>query len=235
MDFDPGDHVLDLDQITVADILGDMEESSTKDVGLCNAAEEEEKDVHSINLIWRIPFVSSIQIHYVSRHNTISQTLTVDMISVNSDAFIICDTFARHVRQAQDGFPRLTFEADDYECLASPTARLNDICINGCLALLYSQSLSMNAAQCAILSTHDLPRVRHHADDNVLWRNVSWTHYWEKRTWILPIHRPSPVGHWVVCIIKFPSKQLFLFDSLAEQRPWKRDIKVFDISVHCAC
>jgi len=60
VDFDPGDHVLDLDQIAVADILGDMEESSAKDVGLCNAAEEEEKDVHSVNLIWRIPFISSI-------------------------------------------------------------------------------------------------------------------------------------------------------------------------------
>ncbi|KIO03681.1 hypothetical protein M404DRAFT_54211, partial [Pisolithus tinctorius Marx 270] len=66
----------------------------------------------------------------------------------------------------------------------------------------------------------------YHAEDNVLWRNISWTWYWEKTMWILPIHQPSPVGHWVLCVIKFPSKQLLLFDSLAEQKPWKQDIKV---------
>jgi len=228
-DIDPGDHVLDLDQIALADILEDTEApSSAKDDGLCNAAEEEEeKNTHSVDLIWRLPFVSSIRIYYVLCRNTISQTLGIDTITINSNAFTICDIFARRIRQAQDGFPHLTFEADDYECLASPTARLNDICINNCSALLYSQFLSLNAAQCTILSTHNLPRVRYHADDNVLWRNVAWTHYWEKCVWILPIHRLSPVGHWVICIIKFSSKQLLLFDSLAEQKPWKRDIKVF--------
>ncbi|KIN98612.1 hypothetical protein M404DRAFT_94875, partial [Pisolithus tinctorius Marx 270] len=77
-----------------------------------------------------------------------------------------------------------------------------------------------------ILSTHDLPRIRYHAEDNILWRNTSRTCYWEKPIWILPIHRPSPAGHWVVCIVKFTSKQILLFDSLAEQKPWKRDIKV---------
>jgi len=152
--------------------------------------------------------------------NTISQTLGIDTITINSNVF------ARHIRQAQDGFPHLTFEADNYECLASPTTQLNDICINNCSALLDSQFLSLNTVQCAILSTHDLPRIRYHADDNVLWHNIAWTHYWEKCVWILPIHHPSPVGHWVICIIKFSSKQL-LFDSLAEQKPWKCDIKVF--------
>ncbi|KIO00407.1 hypothetical protein M404DRAFT_72927, partial [Pisolithus tinctorius Marx 270] len=69
---------------------------------------------------------------------------------------------------------------------------------------------------CAIFSTHDLLHIRYHAKDNVLWHNISWTRYWEKMTWILPIHWPSPVGHWVLCVVKFPSKQLLLFDSLAE-------------------
>lgn len=77
-----------------------------------------------------------------------------------------------------------------------------------------------------MLSTHDLPRICYHAEDNALWCNVSWTCYWEKSIWILPIHRPSPAGHWVICIVKFSSKQLLLFDSLVEQRPWKHNIKV---------
>ena len=144
-----------------------------------------------------------------------------------SNTLIIHGVFATCIRNPQDGFPRQTFEMDDYERLACQTARLNDICINGCSALLYSRFLSWNAAQCAILSTHDLPRIRYHAEDNVLWRNISWTRYWEKPTWILPIHRPSPVGHWVVCIIKINSKQLLLFDSFAEKKPWKHEIKVF--------
>ncbi|KIM60110.1 hypothetical protein SCLCIDRAFT_74981, partial [Scleroderma citrinum Foug A] len=78
----------------------------------------------------------------------------------------------------------------------------------------------------AILSTHDLPRIHYNVTDNVLWRNTSWTRYWEKDVWILPIHRLSCVGHWVVCIIDFSSKRLLLFDSLAECKSWKKDIQV---------
>ncbi|KIJ57552.1 hypothetical protein HYDPIDRAFT_104106, partial [Hydnomerulius pinastri MD-312] len=78
----------------------------------------------------------------------------------------------------------------------------------------------------AIFSTHDLPRIRYNASDDVLWRNTSWTKYWEKSIWILPIHRPSPCGHWVLCTIDLTSQRLFLFDSLAEQRPWKNDVQV---------
>ena len=154
------------------------------------------------------------------------QTLAVDTINIYSETLIVRGVYARRVRQSQDGFPRQTFETDDYERLASPTGRLNDACINGCSALLYSKFLAASAAQCAVLSTHDLPHIRYHAQDDVLWRNVLWTRYWEKSIWILPIHRPSPAGHWVICVVKLTSKQLLLFDSLAEQKPWKHDIKV---------
>ncbi|KIM65571.1 hypothetical protein SCLCIDRAFT_112855, partial [Scleroderma citrinum Foug A] len=77
-----------------------------------------------------------------------------------------------------------------------------------------------------ILSTHDLPRIRHDADDDTLWHNVSWTHFWEKPICILPIHHPLPVGHWVLCTIYFHSRQVLLFDSFAEEQPWMQDIKV---------
>ncbi|KAG2104683.1 uncharacterized protein F5147DRAFT_746521 [Suillus discolor] len=83
----------------------------------------------------------------------------------------------------------------DISFLGSPTARLNDVCINGCAILLHDAHMSTPVAQhIAILSTHNLP------------------------LWILPIHRPAPVGHWVLCIIYRSSKEFHLFDSFAEER-----------------
>jgi len=230
VDFDPTERILDADQIALADVLEDTEAHPSADEEDPCDVEEDPKNAHSVDFVWQIPFVSSIKI-WPYLVTFAPQSLAVDRLDINTDTLIVHGVFARRVREPQDGFPRQTFEADDYERLASPTARLNDTCVNGCSALLYSEFLSSAAAQCAILSTHDLPRVRYHAQDDALWHNISWTRYWEKPTWILPIHCPSPVGHWVVCIIKFTLKQLLLFDSLAEQRPWKHDIKVFE----CFC
>ncbi|KAF8833114.1 hypothetical protein BDN67DRAFT_874414, partial [Paxillus ammoniavirescens] len=50
--------------------------------------------------------------------------------------------------------------------------------------------------------------------------------YWEKSTWILPIHRPSAGGHWLLCTIELTSKKLIVFDSLAERTLWKNDVEV---------
>jgi Ulp1 family protease len=85
---------------------------------------------------------------------------------------------------------------------------------------------------CAILSTHDLSRIRYNASDDILWRNTVWTSFWEKDIWIIPIHRPAPVGHWVFCAVYFATKELHLFDSLAARRPWQNDVKVSD---HLSC
>ena len=133
------------------------------------------------------------------------------------------------IRAPIDGFPQQTFIPSDISILASPNGLLNDNCINGCAALLYSAFLP-TAACCAILSTHDLPWIRHKANDDSLWCNALWTQFWDKPMWVLPIHHPVPYGHWVLCTISFPSRQLFLFDSLAEQRPWQNDIKVSPLS-----
>lgn len=126
------------------------------------------------------------------------------------------------------GCPLQIFEPKDIVLLASPTALLNDSCINGCTVLLYSEVVQLlpTVKQYALFSTHDLPRIRYNAPDDVLWRNMSWTCYWAKEVWILPIHRPSNVGHWVLCVVHLRSKELHLFDSFAERKPWKSDIKV---------
>ncbi|KAG2117886.1 uncharacterized protein F5147DRAFT_565833, partial [Suillus discolor] len=53
--------------------------------------------------------------------------------------------------------------------------------------------------------------------------------YWAKEVWILFIHRPSNVGHWVLCVVHLQSKKLHLFDSFAEWKPWKVNIKVHEL------
>jgi Ulp1 family protease len=130
---------------------------------------------------------------------------------------------AKRIRPRRDGFPRQVFDAKDISCLSSPTAYLNDVCINSCAALLYSQ-FKLPTVDCAILSTYDLMRIRCNSPDEMIWRNTSWTSYWEKNVWILPIQRPSGFGHWVACIIYFQTKEIHLFDSLAGS--WECDINV---------
>lgn len=126
------------------------------------------------------------------------------------------------------------FGPDDIGRFISPTALLNDECINGGALLLQSQlelsvdqdtSPHFNPRSVAILSTHDLVRVRYAATDEQVWRNVKRTEFWSKDVWILPIHRQDTC-HWVVCIIYPARKSLRLFDSFANRRAWHKDVKV---------
>lgn len=106
--------------------------------------------------------------------------------------------------------------------LASPTARINDVCINGCIPLLLSLINPSCAHRFAIFSTFDLPRARY-KNDNELFKAMKHTKFWTKDTWILPIYRP---GHWVLCIADFVRRELRLFDSLAQKEPWRADVNV---------
>ncbi|EGO05107.1 hypothetical protein SERLA73DRAFT_45356, partial [Serpula lacrymans var. lacrymans S7.3] len=124
------------------------------------------------------------------------------------------------------GFAQQTFETSDISRLSSSTAHLNNICMNGCATLLYSEFKSPYTQQCALLSTHDLLHIQYKASNDALWRNMSWTSCWDKDIWIIPIHRPHPVGHWVLCIAHFSTKELHLFDSFADKKGWKADVKV---------
>ena len=127
---------------------------------------------------------------------------------------------------AMDGFRSLTFEPCDIARLASPTECVNDICINGCIPLLFSIIKPTEPNQFAVFSTYDLTHVRYNATDKLLWKATAHTMFWLKDVWIIPIHRPSIVGHWVLCIAHISRRELWLFDSLGEQRPWKADIQV---------
>lgn len=103
---------------------------------------------------------------------------------------------------------------------------LNDECINGAALLLQSHFISeFGNSDVAILTTHDLVRVRYGASDDQLWRNAKRSEYWRKSTWVLPIHRKDDY-HWVLCIIYPERKQLHLMDSFADRRSWFPDVKV---------
>jgi hypothetical protein len=67
---------------------------------------------------------------------------------------------------------------------------------------------------------------RRQATDDVLWRNIKNTTFWDKEVWIFPVHRSSP-GHWVLCTAYIRERRLLLFDSLGGRRDWDNDVKVY--------
>ncbi|EIW84350.1 hypothetical protein CONPUDRAFT_50174 [Coniophora puteana RWD-64-598 SS2] len=127
---------------------------------------------------------------------------------------------------AHNGMRRQIFDVEALEILESPTALLDDVCINGCATLLYHACHTPNSHQIAIFSTHDLVRIREECPDDILWRQTRWMSYWQKDVWIIPIHRPEGGGHWVLCIAHLSSRKYHLFDSLAGRAGWRKDVEV---------
>ena len=127
------------------------------------------------------------------------------------------------------GLPAYHFEQREFRILETPTALLNDVCINGGAALLQhlfsapSHPSAMHSQRCALLSTFTLVKIRHQASSDDLWRCVRHSYYWQKDVWILPIHRPQQ-RHWVLCCLSFNTRELFLFDSLASRKAWCADL-----------
>ncbi|KAF7977559.1 hypothetical protein HWV62_3356 [Athelia sp. TMB] len=162
---------------------------------------------------------------------------------LNLDPMVDYDTNSGNPPALRDIRPRLlclvpprrncSFVPADIARFISPTALLNDECVNGGALLLQTQLLRQaeenglqgpQAQSVAILTTHDLVRIRYGASDDDVWRNVKRVEYWSKSVWVLPIHRQD-AHHWVVCVIYPQHKQLHLFDSFADRRAWHADIK----------
>ena len=78
-----------------------------------------------------------------------------DSFNIPTNTMSVDCVFGTRVRPAQDGFPALSFETEDMNRLVSSTGLLNDICINGCAALLYTQ-FTPTPGCFAIFSTYDL-------------------------------------------------------------------------------
>ncbi|KAJ7834258.1 hypothetical protein B0H14DRAFT_2363941 [Mycena olivaceomarginata] len=129
-----------------------------------------------------------------------------------------------------NGCPSIQIESSDLQRLHSANGRLNDVALNGTAAALLNfcdhptSSYSSSAGDCALLNTFDLHRIRYKARDEVLWQHLSHTTYWNKRLWLIPIHRPKEL-HWVFVVAAVHERRLFLFDSLGERRGWRHDIQ----------
>jgi Ulp1 protease family, C-terminal catalytic domain len=136
------------------------------------------------------------------------------------------------VLRGVDGRLIARFDPSDLNRFRSPSACLNDVCINGGATLLQNilssstHPSSEHSRRCAILSTFDLPRIRYNYSDNDLWRNIHRTAYWLKDVWVIPIHRSHPAEHWVLCTASLKTHELFLFDSFGIASQWKHDIQV---------
>ena len=126
------------------------------------------------------------------------------------------------------------FDAEDIVCLETPGSHLNDVCINSTAALLQhvwsrpSEFHEADSKRCAIFSTFDLHMARYNCPLSEIWRRTRHLEFWRKDVWLLPIHRSRPTGHWVLAVILVSTGTIFLFDSLADMAPWKREIGVSD-------
>jgi len=69
-----------------------------------------------------------------------------------------------------DGAYCCLFAPEDVVVLANPTGCLNDVCINGCIQLLFSSIKLPDTDHFAVFSTHDLPHIHYNASDESLWR-----------------------------------------------------------------
>ncbi|KAJ7339964.1 hypothetical protein DFH08DRAFT_704657 [Mycena albidolilacea] len=170
--------------------------------------------------------VASAQTHRLSVDTTFLQ----DLERYNS-SLAVSQLQVPRVVVGLHGRQSIDIEMSDLRRLHSATGRLNDVALNGGAAALlniYDQPHSPyagSAGDCALLSTFDLHRIHYKASDAVLWRNLSHTTYWEKRLWLIPIHRPKD-QHWVIVVAAVHEERLFFLDSLGERRGWRQDIQV---------
>jgi hypothetical protein len=125
-------------------------------------------------------------------------------------------------RRLQGHHPKIDFEPSDIQRFASPTEWLNDVCINDGAILLQLHLNTSQSDMIAIISTLALPTLK----DDSLWRIARHSTYWERNLWIVPIHRYAPYEHWVLGVVNFVRGEIAVFDSLADQSLWERDVEV---------
>ncbi|KAF8451140.1 hypothetical protein L210DRAFT_3500312 [Boletus edulis BED1] len=175
METSPADEEQDIapEQLQLGDVLtGIYDDDDDKE-------EEKDIDVPIVRYLWDL-----------------QHPFTKDSFDLITPPTMVPEPLANCARPPISGFTRIDFETKDLQILASREACLNDICLNGCAALLYSTHVAQEPSQFAVFSTHDLLHIRYNAADEDLWRSMAHTKYWEKPIWILPIHRASSWGHW---------------------------------------
>ena len=93
------------------------------------------------------------------------QNVSLDTIRplLPSQHLVVPSKEASRRRCEVDWFRRLLFGPEDVVILANPTSCLSDMCINGCITLLFSSIKPPNSRHFAVFSTYDLPPVRYNA------------------------------------------------------------------------
>ncbi len=192
---------------------------------------------------WVLP-VSILSSMYINSHRRFQNDMSIDRNTLpllRSVQYLNTALFNSLSKDSPRAVGRFSMYPDSISLLRNPIAWLDDVCINACAALLQTffsapQLPSCEASRsCAIFSTHDLVRVREDTPDEYFWRQVNATQYWKKPTWIIPIHRPSPESHWVLCIARPHAHVLFLFDSFGHRGSWTRDVEVGHFSILRQC
>ncbi|KAJ7802891.1 hypothetical protein B0H14DRAFT_3488023 [Mycena olivaceomarginata] len=216
--------VMSVEELDLGDI-SDMDESFLVRDVVQETTADDENDSSSIDgtsmkfeISWEPPPGLSVDTTFLQDLERYNSLLAVSQLQVPRVVVGL------HGRQSID------IEMSDLRRLHSATGRLNDVALNGGAAALlniYDQPHSPyagSAGDCALLSTFDLHRIHYKASDAVLWRNLSHTTYWEKRLWLIPIHRPKD-QHWVIVVAAVHEERLFFLDSLGEWRGWRQDIQ----------
>ncbi|KAJ7840589.1 hypothetical protein B0H14DRAFT_3457948 [Mycena olivaceomarginata] len=216
--------VMSVEELDLGDI-SDMDESFLVRDVVQETTADDENDSSSIDgtsmkfeISWESPPGLSVDTTFLQDLERYNSSLAVSQLQVPRVVVGL------HGRQSID------IEMSDLRRLHSATGHLNDVTLNGAAAALlniYDQPHSPyagSAGDCALLSTFDLHRIHYKASDAVLWRHLSHTTYWEKRLWLIPIHRPKD-QHWVIVVAAVHEEHLFFLDSLGERRGWRQDIQ----------
>lgn len=119
------------------------------------------------------------------------------------------------------GLDRICLESGDLRRLQDPCQLLNDTCINGASTILHYNLLTSwetksTASKCAVFSSYVMKYAEEGGSDDDIWRNTKGNLYWQRKVWLIPIHRPNS-RHWVLCTIYPYEASIFFFDSCAGQ------------------
>ncbi|KAG2008989.1 hypothetical protein CC2G_014365 [Coprinopsis cinerea AmutBmut pab1-1] len=183
---------------------------------VCEDSSTQEPPQYIPAVVWEVPTS-------IARDTEVARAITIDAGPGTRD---------HSLRRFRLTHRVVDFPTQAIDILSSQGRQLDDDCINGGAALLQHLFTPLNsptpglspAERCAILSTFSLVYVKNKRGMMKVWDMEKATEYWSKELWLLPMHRPAPVEHWVLCAIYPHHRQLLLFDSFGEKEPWADEL-----------
>ncbi|KAI9455389.1 hypothetical protein HD554DRAFT_2240444 [Boletus coccyginus] len=148
--------------LTTFEALPDQEQ--TKDC----TAKEGSVTLNSDQVIW-IDYLTAEQsdLHDDDANDHEEDGANISSARITWDLPVI-DTETTRAHAPRDGSHNITFESPDVMMLASPMSCVNDVCINGCIPILFATLGVLDEHPYAVFSMFDLLHMR--PDDKNLWR-----------------------------------------------------------------